>query len=243
MANTTTPGGLIALALKLAGVIGEGQTASAEDTNDALALLQMMLSGWQQKRWLVYHLVDVPFVSTGAQSYTVGAGGNFNTLRPDMINAAYFRQLFNAGEQPVDYPFTIIPSREDYNRIALKELGTYPQYMFYDASYPLGTLYCYPVPESGQFEIHLTIKENLGALTSLTQTINLPPEYQEAVLYNLAARLRPMYQLPPDPSVVALAVSSLENIRVANAQIPLLEIPDLPGNGGSWFNPFSGYSQ
>ncbi|AHX16138.1 hypothetical protein CH75_04910 [Dyella jiangningensis] len=53
----------------------------------------------------------------------------------------------------------------------------------------------------------------------------LPPEYQEAIIFNLAARLRPMYGLPPEQSIIALAKSSLSVIRGANAQIPRLTLP------------------
>lgn len=243
MADTTTPFGLINLSLKMAGVLGVGQNASADDIGDSFAMLQMMLSQWQQQRWLVYHLVDVPLVSTGAATYSVGPGGDFNVTRPAMIEAAFFRQLFNAGNQPVDYPFTLIPSREDYNKIALKSLGTYPAYLWYDASYPFGTLHLYPIPAAGQFEIHLTVKDTLQGLTDLRQVIQLPPEYKAAIFWNLASQLREMYQLPPSMKVEGMARATLSTIRAANAQIPILNAPDLPGGDSGWFNPFSGQWQ
>ena len=40
----TTPSDLITLALKTANVLGVGQTASAEDMNDAFNLLNMMMA-------------------------------------------------------------------------------------------------------------------------------------------------------------------------------------------------------
>jgi hypothetical protein len=70
-----TPLDLITLALKKAGVVGVGQTPEAEDTNDAFSDLNMMLGQWNRRRWLVYHLLDVAKVSTGAASYTVGPNG------------------------------------------------------------------------------------------------------------------------------------------------------------------------
>jgi len=76
MANLLpTAGSIINLALKMAGVLGIGQTAQAEDANDALTVMNMMLAQWQRKRWLVYSLDDVSFAPTGATSYTVGVGG------------------------------------------------------------------------------------------------------------------------------------------------------------------------
>ena len=39
----TTPGDIIQLALKTANVLGVGQTASAEDTNDAFNVMNLSL--------------------------------------------------------------------------------------------------------------------------------------------------------------------------------------------------------
>ena len=80
-----TPVDLIRLALRDSGVNGVGQTPNAEDNNDAFTHLNMMLAQWNRKRWLIYHTIDVSLVSTGALSYSVGAGGDFNTPRPDRV--------------------------------------------------------------------------------------------------------------------------------------------------------------
>jgi len=64
--SDATASSIINLTLKMAGVLGIGQTASAEDANDALTLLNAMLAQWQRKRWLVYSLDDVSFPATGA---------------------------------------------------------------------------------------------------------------------------------------------------------------------------------
>ena len=84
-----TPARLITLILRDAGVNGVGQTPRDEDLNDVLDTLNMMMDEWATRRWLVYHLVDVSVAVTGAQSYTVGAGGDINTTRPDQVQAAF----------------------------------------------------------------------------------------------------------------------------------------------------------
>jgi hypothetical protein len=109
--------------------------------------------------------------------------------------------------------------------------------LFYDSGYPLGSLYLWPNQgATGATQVHLTLKSNdLAAIASLDTAIPLPPEYDEALIYNLAARLRVSYQLPPDPAVISLAASSLATIRTANTQIPLARMPaGLPGMGRGW---------
>lgn len=231
--SVTTAGDIIRLALKDSGVLGVGQTASAEDTQDAFDTLNLMLDEWNQKRWMIYHLLDVSVVSTGAQMYTIGVGGDFNTPRPDRLeDGCFYRQLLTSGSpNQIDYPLEILESREDYSRIGLKQLQTIPQYVFYDPDYPLGKVYPWPVPQAVRYEIHLAVKAQLSQFTSTAATIILPPVYLSALRWNLALRLRPMYQLPPDMSVLALAKNSLNTIKNANAQIPRLRMPAGLGRG------------
>lgn len=224
--SITTANDLISLALKDAGIVGVGQPPLNEDSNDAFDRLNMMIAQWRRKRWLVWHLIDLSFVSTGAQSYTIGPAGNFVTsVVPDRLEAAFFRQINIAGNPP-DYPLSILESREDYNLITLKTLQAFPQYIFYDHTNETnGTIYPWPIPQASLYELHVTIKDVLLQFPTINTAINLPEEYKAALFYNLIVRLRVAYQLPPDPEVNALAKDALNAIRGANAKIPRLQMP------------------
>jgi hypothetical protein len=218
---------IVTQALKKAGVLGIGQTPSAEDANDAFLDLNDMLAQWQRKRWLVYHLVTYSFTSTFSHSYTVGPGQNFNVaVRPDKCESAYFRQLVNATPNQVDYQLKIVNAMEDYNKITLKQLTTFPEYLFYDPAWPTGLAYPWPVIQSGIYQLFLTFKEQLTAFASLAATVNLPPEYVPALKWNLAARILTSYPgLPENPKLIALAKDSLNTLRLANAQVPSMSMP------------------
>lgn len=237
-----TPGRLITRALKKTGVLGVGQTASAEDMADAFDDLNDMVGQWARKRWLIYHLRDEWVTSTGAEFYTIGPAGDFNIPRPDRLEFAFFRQL-GSSNKPVDYPLELLQAYEDYARITIKDLQGFPLSAFYDsaleAPYGTGKIYCWPVIPPTQYELHILVKQPLGGFFSLTQSINLPPEYNEALLYNLACRLRPSYQLPPDPQLTAIALAALNVIKIANAQIPLLRLPTAVIQNGIPYNIFS----
>jgi hypothetical protein len=228
----TTVGDVINQSLKKAGILGVGQTALAEDSNDAFADLIDLLSQWQRKRWLTWNLIDTFITSTGAVSYTIGTGQNFNIARPDRIEAAFFRQLINTSPNQVDYPLEIIPARETYNQIALKSLTSWPQYIFYDSAYPVGNVYVWPVPQASLFEIHLTLKVPFSTISNLSTNIVMPPEYIPAIKWNLAVRLRESYQLPPSVALAKLAQESLDVIRGANVQVPLLQCDKTLIRGG-----------
>jgi hypothetical protein len=220
----------------MAGVLAVSQTPSAEDANDALMLLNGIIASWQQNRWMIYHLVDIAYQSSiEQQSYTVGIGADFNVTRPDRIESAYMRLPQTlAGNNPVDYPLAIVETYEEYSAIALKKLQSFPCMAFYDAAIPYGNLYIWPIP-SQMIEIHIILKETLQQFPTLTTSFVLPPEYFEAILYNLTARIQLMYQLPVNPGVIALARASMNNISVANHRVATLMMPTgITRVGGGW---------
>lgn len=260
----TTCGDICLAALKECGAYGVGQTPLAEDSQDAQARLQWMLQQWERKRWLVYHLVDFSVVSTGAQSYSVGPGGDMNTdagltpfnpqfnpqfggsnpgtsVRPAKLESAFLRQITQSSPNQIDYPLEILQSREDYNRVALKKLSSFPGVIFYDSDWPLGRCFPWPIPQASIYELHISIMAQLPpAFMTLATKITLPYEYYGAMMYNLAIRLRPKYSIPGSPGdpLPGLARDSLNVLRGANAQIARLTMP--PGLlRGGLYNIFS----
>jgi hypothetical protein len=233
----TTAVDLITLALKDIGALGIGQAISAEDTADALATLNMMLEQWAEERLSVYHLVDTAHQSTGSVSYTVGPGGDFNIPRPIKINAAYARLQSSGAGSAVDYRISMIDAREDYARISLKTLSSFPEYAFYDSDFPMGNLFLYPVPNSS-YELHIVTMDALPQFATAGLQINLPGAYMAAIRYSLACYLAPSYQLPISPDLKALAMNAKRVIKRANNQIPQLTMPRGIGSK-SKYNIFS----
>lgn len=222
---------IITLALKNAGVIGLGQTPTAEDMNDACALLNDMIAQWQQRRYLVYRLVEKTVPCNGSQFYTIGPGGDISVAqRPAEINAAFARQTINNVPNQIDYPISILPSRETYSQIAMKSLQSFPEWGWWDADTPLGKFYVYPVI-TNQFTLHVVFREQLQTVVSLTDQITLPAEYREALMYNLALRLVGAYATPLNPVLPGLARAALETIRSINAQVPTMGMPTVLRKG------------
>lgn len=235
-----TPSDLINLALKTANVLGVGQVASAEDMNDAFNLMNMMLAQWQRRRYMIYQLITASKQATGAISYTVGPAGDFNIARPAKLEFAYFRQNTNTP-LPVSYPLEILRAREDYDRISVKDLNAFPRYAFYDAGYPLGNLFVWPIPNN-QYEIDITVMQQLQQFATINDQIALPPEYAAAIMWNLTLELYPFYGLPVSPVVQGKAEASMRIIEESNAQIPQLQMPSaLRSNGGGTYNIYGDF--
>lgn len=242
----TTMGDLANEAIRLSGRLGLGQTALAEDFTLAWTYLQWMLQEWERRRWMVYRIVNLAKVSTGAQTYTVGPGGDIDTgaisVRPAKVESAFIRQVIVAVPNQPDWPLDIINSRQDYDRIRLKQLTNLSSAVWYDPSWPLGTLYPWPIPLASLYEIHISVLQQLP-YKFLTQAdvINLPYEYYWAIVTNLGMRLRTRYgvatyqgdTLPGD------AKDSLSVLRKSNVAIPRLEMPSELTMTGGGYNIFS----
>lgn len=226
-----TVGDLLELCFRDSGVFAVGEVPQAQDTTDALRRTNMMIGQWNRRRWLVYHLIDTALAMDGSQFYYVGDGGNFSIQRPDQIDAAYIRQTTN---QPVDYPLTAIPSYEDYARIALKTITGGPSwYYFYDSGFPLGKIYPLPIPNS-QYELHIVTKAVLQSFNGVGDFILMPPEYEQALYYNIMKAMRMAYRMKADDEINRQAKTTLETIRSANFQVATLQMPTVVRGGGGY---------
>jgi hypothetical protein len=228
-------------ALVNSGVLGVGNPPAADQITRALALLNNMLAVWSSKRWLNYAELDFTVTVTGAQSYTIGPGQTINVAsRPDRIEYGFVRLLNSGASLPVDYPLRQIMSREDYSRVALKTLQTQPDSFFYDSNFPTGRIYPLPIPNlTNLYELHFGTRVILPVLTTPATAISLPPEYTDAMVWNLARRVRAAWRLPPAADINALAQDGLNCIRSSNIQVPSLSMPAGLVRGGGVYNPYS----
>jgi hypothetical protein len=232
----TTTGDIIASTLRTAGVTGVGQTPLFEDTNDALDLLIEVIELWKRERFMAWRNVEVVIPSTGAVSYAIPD-------RPPRLDSAFARQNYtlppggatNSG--PVDYPLAIIDSQSDYNMISLKEMTSFPAAVWYSPDYPTGSVFFWPVPPEGQFNLHVFYRAGLPTYTTLVDPLNLPSEYVRALRYELAILIQLNYGLGVNKGLVGALVGTKAAIKATNAHVRNLSMPaglspQMPGQGG-----------
>ncbi len=147
--------------------------------------------------------------------------------RPSRIEAAFLRQLVQSQPNQIDYPLEQLPSMEDYSRLALKGLVSFPGAFFYDPALPLGYLYPWPVPQANIYALGIVIREALPTAfaTQATQVV-LPYEYYEALTTNLGMALRGRYGLGsyPGDTLPKRAAQSKAVIAGTNTAIARLSI-------------------
>lgn len=236
-----TPLDIIRMAMLDAGIGGIGETISDEEYQNAFTKLNWMIAELREERYMLYHLVTLSWTATGAASFTIGPGGDIERdFAPTEIKNAFVRTQ-GTGALPVDRQLTILYGMEDWNRITVKGLGSYPVCIFMDTGYPLSTVYCWPIPNADIYSIHMSVTMELPAFTNITEEVALPGVYESMLHANLALRLLTSSGdlQPPPPMLVAQAKYTKSLVRRRNAQIPRMRMP--PGiPRGRIFNVLTG---
>lgn len=165
---------------------------------------------------------------TGAGTISPAGIGTYTVSIPQAvgsitINAYYQRPLrVNSGFTRVgglDYLLTGV-NQENYKNIGLKSLGgPWARNFYYQPSEPLGNIYFWPAPASG--EVHLYCDTVLGAFTTLSDVVKLPQGYALALRYNLAELLLPEYGRNGQASIQLImkqAARTRADIKRTNSQ-------------------------
>jgi hypothetical protein len=211
----TTARDIITRSLQKIGAIVKNEAPAADEANDGLNSLNALISSWSNDSLNIYARTWETFSLTGASSYTIGTGGNFNTARPTNIVAAYLRS------GTIDYPIDIIDDGA-YVSISYKNLQGIPEFLNYDNAYPLGRIRLYPLDNAG-YSLFLLTEKAVSSFATLDTDMSLPDGWERALIYNLALELAPEYSQKPDAYIVKIANDSLGAIRQKVAQVRTMD--------------------
>ena len=217
-----TAGEQINAALRLLGVLAEGETPSAEMSQDALAALNQMIDSWSIERLSVFNTVDQVFAwPASTASRTLGPSGDFVGTRPVILDdSTYFRDASTG----VSYGIKFL-NQQQYDAIAVKTVtATYPQVMWTNMDCPDITMTIYPVPLR-DLEFHFVSAQVLTQAASLTTALSFPPGYLRAFKYNLACELAPEFGVEPSPTVQRIAMASKRNLKRIDNPDDLMSMP------------------
>jgi hypothetical protein len=212
---------LITRAMRLAGVIGKGETPDDDEAVDGLTALNAMLDSWQIERLFVYQIRTEQFTwDANDQTQTVGSGGDFNTDLPTRVadDCSFTISGTDYPSKLIDIDaWTAIPDKSTTNSWAW---WIYPEY---GAS--LVTLYGYPIPNEN-VTFNLRTWKRLQQFTSLTDTLTLPPGNERAIAFSLAEEFGgPEFGVTVPPGVIAIARSARRALRRVNAPSPVMKNP------------------
>lgn len=176
---------LIDAALRKITVLGEGETSSGNQYADAQTELQYMLQTWSLQGpnlWTIAEGTAIPLVS-GTATYT---------LSPRPRSVATVRFAVNGVEQR---PMTEW-DRQDWDRFPQKAQTGAPLKYLVDRQRTATTLTFWPIPnQTGVWTAPYSFERVFQDVTQPSQDIDVPQEWLETVMVNLASRLADDYRL------------------------------------------------
>ena len=219
---TFTAGDQINRALRLLGVLAEGESPSAETSQDALMAMQQMIDSWDTERLSVFCTQDQVFTwPAGIVSRTLGPTGNFVGLRPVLLDDSTYYRDPGTG---VSFGVKFI-NQQQYNGIAVKTVtSTYPQVIFVNNTFPDIDMYVYPRP-TRDLEWHFVSVQKLDNPAGLATILYFPPGYLRAFTYNLAMEIAPEFGIEPSPQVQRIAMTSKRNLKRINNPDDVMSLP------------------
>ena len=217
-----TAGDIINGSLRLLGVLAEGETPSAETSQDALTAMNQMIDSWNTERLSVFSTQDQVFLwPAGLLSRTLGPSGDFVGNRPVYFDdSTYFRD----PSTNVSYGIKFI-NQQQYNGIAVKTVtSTYPQVIFVNMTYPDVEMFIYPRPIR-ELEWHFVSVEELTKPATLATDLHFPPGYLRAFRYNLSCEMAPEFGMEPSSQVQRIAMASKRDLKRVNNPDDIMAMP------------------
>jgi hypothetical protein len=234
--STYTAGEQINRALRLLGILAEGETPSASMSNDALMALNQLIDSWNTERLAVFSTQDQIFTWPASElSRTLGPTGDFVGNRPILLDdATYFK-----APSGVSYGIKMI-NQQQYNGIAVKTVtSTFPQVMWVNMTFPNIEMYVYPRPTQN-LEWHFVSVQELDRPATLDTQLNFPPGYLRAFTYNLAMEFAPEFGVEPSPQVQRISMTSKRDLKRINNPDDVMALPYALVANRQRFNIYAG---
>lgn len=188
IAFSNTAQQLIDAALQKITVLGEGESASGNQYTDAQRDLNYMLKTWQQSGPNLWTVSEATITLVDAQqSYTLSP-------RPRWVENMRF--AIDGVEQ---YPMSEW-DRQDWDRFPNKTQGGDPLKYVIDRQRTQTVVKLWPIPSVGSSVLTCpySFERVIEDVTQPSQDIDVPQEFLETVMMNLAARRADDYRLTGD---------------------------------------------
>ena len=175
---------IIEKAFHLLGVAAEGEALTARQYEDGRLSLNLMVKSWGTKKHL--------WLQT-TRSVTLVAGQAAYALSPKPMRVIEARRKTTASS--IEVPLSEW-ARSTYYEQPNKTIASIPVAFYYEPQLSTGTLYLWPTPSSttaSTTTVELTYMRRIDDFDASNNEPDLPQEWLEALVWNLANRLEPEY--------------------------------------------------
>ena len=186
---------IITGALRILGVVSQGQTPDTEQITDAASNLNTLLKSWEVEGLPIWAIKKQSITLVdGTSSYTIGVSQTVNTAKPLKVYQAWLHDTTSN----VDVPMTLL-TQDEYNRLGNKTSEGFPVNFYYESLRSTGNLYLFPTPDSSAASsktVVIQYQAPFEDFDSASDTPDVPQELLRALKYNLAADLAFEYGYP-----------------------------------------------
>lgn len=172
---TYTARDIVTAALRKIGAISAGAEPTADEMTDGIMVLNVMLKALQIPSVTVWQMDTGSITLTDATtSYTIAS-------RPYEMGVVNYRTT-------TDLPMQRL-TREEYYELPDKDSAGTPSQFYYRREREQGTLYVWPVLATATGTIEWEGKTEIDDIAAAGDAVDVPAEWYEAVIYQLADRL------------------------------------------------------
>lgn len=197
--GTYTARDLITDAYRKVGIVAEDEAMTADQAATGVREMNRMLKGWQNKG------VNLWAKSSQTLTLTTAASYSLNPVRPIRILSARFTR--SGIETPIQEM-----TRDEYDRLPVKTSTGQPTSFHYDRQREAALFYVWPVLAVASGEtVKITYEREFDDQTDLDTVPDVPGEWWDALLYNLADRLQDNHPGIDNPKVTARAGALLDD--------------------------------
>jgi hypothetical protein len=180
---------IITASLRETGIIGVEETPTAAEADLCLLRLNALLKSWSFGKHLE---------TTG--TVTITANSQSGTIDPSINEVLSARVI-----EGTDYERQLTRwERDEYFRLPNKASSGRPTAFFADKRLDAIVLYIWPVPTE-ETQIRVDYLRLPQTVTALSETVDIPSEYQEALFANLAVQCAGIFGQQPSGELVQRA--------------------------------------
>jgi len=182
---TQTRDSIISRALRILGVVAQGETPTSTQVTEASQALNGLVLAWQADGMPLWAIKKYTLsLNDGQKEYILGSGVSspgINLPKPLKIFQAWYTNI----NTNVDTPLRIV-TEQQYNMLGNKEASGLPVQIWYKPEKNTGTLTVYQVPDtwtSDNIQISFIYQAPFYTFDSSTDVPDFPPEWYDAITY------------------------------------------------------------
>ena len=213
---------LITDAVREFGGVSHGEALTADEANDSLRRLNVMLDTWSAEKLTIYEVArSVYTLTSGTQTYTLGPTGDFVQTRPVWIE----RMGIIQGTQAIELPLKMLTTERWAGEVPVKDVqSALATKVYVDGAYPDRNVSFWPYPNVSDLQVAIYWPSAPTTFALLATDLAWPPSYHEALLTNLAVRLVPQFGAPLNPVLAKMAVDTYATLKRSQTNTHLEEL-------------------